>query len=353
MTNLNDLKEQLTFQDIKAILFEYEVYPYAETDEYIVFPTCCHNIDGGSPKLYYYENTHLFVCYTHCNDSFDIFELIIKMEKLRGNNITLQEAVKKCGIDDDISIPDDRKEDIKSLEYLKRMKEMIVPQPMPLKEIDNRALEQYVDNPKYLEPWINEGMSLESLRRFGIKYDMVNLAIVIPHKNKDGKIVGIRGRFMEDNAPNKYMPLTYQGNFMAHTLKDNLYGIYENKDVIKKKKSVFIFESEKSVLLMDSYFGKENNNAVATCGNKISKEQIMLLKELGVHEVVLCYDKDYQTYNEMLHIQEKYIAIGEKLSNYFRTSILMDYGILLEYKDSPIDQGKEVFKELYKYRYYI
>ena len=98
---------------------------------------------------------------------------------------------------------------------------------------------------------------------------------------------------------------------------------------------------------------KENNNSVATCGNKISKEQIELLRELGVHEEILCYDKDYRTYEEMLVVQEKYIKIGETLSNYFRTSIIMDYGILLEYKDSPIDEGKEVFKELYKYRYYI
>ena len=139
----------------------------------------------------------------------------------------------------------------------------------------------------------------------------------------------------------------------AHSLKNNLYGLYENYDVIKKKQTVFIYESEKSVLLMDSYFGKENNNSVATCGNKISKEQIELLRELGVHEVILCYDKDYRTYEEMLVVQEKYIKIGETLSNYFRTSIIMDYGILLEYKDSPIDEGKEVFKELYKYRYYI
>lgn len=352
MSNLNDIKEQLTTEEVKSILAEYEVYPYCEDEEKIVFPTCCHNLDGGSPKLYYYTNTHLFVCYTHCGSAFDIFDLLIKMEKLRGNDITLAQAVERCGYSN-VEISEDRKEDIKSLEYLKRLKDIIVPKPMPLKEIDTRALEQYVDNPKYLEPWINEGMSLEALRRFNIMYDMNNIAIVIPHRDKNGKIIGIRGRFMEEGAPNKYMPLTYQGYFMAHSLKNNLYGLYENYDVIKKKQTVFIYESEKSVLLMDSYFGKENNNSVATCGNKISKEQIELLRELGVHEVILCYDKDYRTYEEMLVVQEKYIKIGETLSNYFRTSIIMDYGILLEYKDSPIDEGKEVFKELYKYRYYI
>ena len=137
--------------------------------------------------------------------------------------------------------------------------------------------------------------------------EMNKIAIVSPQRDKNGKIIGIRGRFMEEDAPNKYMPLTYQGYFMAHSLKNNLYGLYENYDVIKKKQTVFIYESEKSVLLMDSYFGKENNNSVATCGNKISKEQIELLRELGVHEVILCYDKDYRTYEEMLVLETTFI----------------------------------------------
>lgn len=350
--NLSEIREQMTPEEVKKILAEYDVYPFFENKTSIIFPTCCHNLDGGSPKLYYYLNTHLFRCYTHCDESFDIFQLIIKMEGLRGNECSLKEAIIKCGYDN-IEIDETRKEDIQSLNYLKRIKLINLPKVEPLTIIDKTALDQYSNNLEYLEPWIREGMTTEALRRFEIKYDTRDVAIVIPHRDKDGNLVGIRGRFMEENAPNKYMPLSYRGRYLAHSLKNNLYGLYQNKDVIKEKQSVFIFESEKSVILMDSYFGKENNNSVATCGNKISKEQILLLKELGVHEVILCYDKDYQTYEEMIKIQERYTKIAEQLSNYFRTSIIMDYGTTLDYKDSPIDQGKEIFKELYRYRYYI
>ena len=73
MSNLNDIKEQLTTEEVKSILAEYEVYPYGEDEEKIVFPTCCHNLVGGSPKLIYYKNTKLFHCYTECAESFDIF----------------------------------------------------------------------------------------------------------------------------------------------------------------------------------------------------------------------------------------------------------------------------------------
>lgn len=352
MSDIAELREQLEPTDIKRIIGEYGYYPYTENNVYIVFPTCCHNIDEGSPKLYYYLNSHLFVCYTHCG-SFDIFELIIKMEKLRGNDITLTEAIQRTGITLDSALATDEKELRQANQYIERLQDIVPPQANTLKNISRSVLDKYSNDEELLNPWIEEGMTKAALRRFEIKYDKMNVAIVIPHKDINGNIVGVRGRFMEENAPNKYMPLTYTGQFMAHSLKDNLYGIYENKEAIMKSKTVFIFESEKSVILFDSYFGKEKNYAVATCGNKISKQQIELLERLGVAEVVLCFDKDYTNYNDMLNIQSKYIKICEHLASHFKTSIIMDYGDLLNYKDSPIDEGPDVFKELYKFRYYL
>lgn len=355
MSNIEELRNSIDGEEIKRILAEFQVYPYYENNVYIIFPTCCHNLTEGSPKLYYYFNTHLFVCYTECQSSFDIFELLIKMYRLRGEEISLIEAIKRAGIDDfgDTEISEEKKADQRALEYMKRIQEITVPHAAVLPEINRSILNKYTFNEELLRPWIDEGMTVEALKRFEIMYDEENVAIVIPHKNKDGKIVGIRGRFMEEDAKNKYMPLMYRGDFMVHNLRDNLYGIFENKEPIQRSKTVFIFEAEKSVILYDSYFGKEQNYSLATCGNKISQEQIGLLRELGVREVILCYDKDYHTFDEMNNVQERYIKIGERLANYFKTSIVMDYSNLLDYKDSPIDQGPDVFKELYKYRYYI
>ena len=351
--NISELREQLTGADIKRILAEYQVYPFTENNAYIVFPTCCHNLNDGSPKLYYYFKNSMFVCYTHCG-SFDIFDLIIKLEKLRNNNITLRQAIQRAGLEVDSMPEENLIQDVKKAEqYLNRIQKIAVPHAEILKEINNNVLNKYSNDVSLLEPWINEGMKIEALKRFNILYDKEEVAIVIPHRDINGKIIGIRGRFMEENAPNKYMPLTYMGNYMAHPLRENLYGIYENLEVLKEKKIAFIFESEKSVILFESYFGQSQNFSVATCGNKISNEQIELLKRIGINEVVLCYDKDYDNYNDMLVIQGKYINIGKKLMNFFKTSIIMDYSNLLNYKDSPIDQGGEIFKELYKYRYYL
>ena len=39
---------------------------FTEKAGYVIFPTICHNVDvsEASMKLYYYENSHIFMCYT-------------------------------------------------------------------------------------------------------------------------------------------------------------------------------------------------------------------------------------------------------------------------------------------------
>ena len=57
--NFKDLREQLTDETIKNILAQFNVEPVAEDSYSITFPTCCHNLENGSPKLIYYKNTKL------------------------------------------------------------------------------------------------------------------------------------------------------------------------------------------------------------------------------------------------------------------------------------------------------
>lgn len=59
------------------------------TDFGFIAGTICHNEPGeGSHKLYYYENTKLFRCYTGCDSTFDIFELACKIHDRRGREGT-------------------------------------------------------------------------------------------------------------------------------------------------------------------------------------------------------------------------------------------------------------------------
>ena len=74
----DSVKRKLDIEDIYTLLEYFGAEPEYNGDN-IVCKTICHN--GDSRKLYYYENTSLFTCYTHCG-SFDIFELVQKVKGL-------------------------------------------------------------------------------------------------------------------------------------------------------------------------------------------------------------------------------------------------------------------------------
>ena len=135
----------------------------------------------------------------------------------------------------------------------------------------------------------------------------------------------------------------------------NLYGINWAKRHIKTIKKAIVFESEKSVLQYMSYFGIDNNIAVACCGSNLSIHQFMLLLECGVEEIVIAFDKQYKELNtdESREWSRKLTRINEKYRNKCLISFLWDKGKLLDYKDSPTDKGKEIFLELFKNRILI
>lgn len=351
---IRDMRESLTPEQIKEILHQYGVDHIHENNLYIQYPTCCHNLDGGSHKLYYYKNTNMFKCYTECDAVFDIFELVQKMEELRDRECNLPEAIRIVGFDPNENREEDpeKEEDRKSLEYLSKSAQ-IVPPRMSYKGIHEEILHNFSTDKQYLQPWTDEGITAEALDRFDIRYDLLNLAIIIPHKDATGQVVGIRGRYMSEYSNVKYMPITWNGVTLSHALRGNLYGLHENKDVILKNKTVILFESEKSVLKFSSFFGHENNFSVATCGNKVTNEQIQILQDLGVKQVILAFDKDYDNPVDQMKVQNHYNEIAQRLSVYFTTSVLFDYGNVLGYKDAPIDRGRVAFEELFKYRYYI
>ena len=58
---------------------------YEEREDYILFPTICHNINSidASLKLYFYRDTKLFMCYTECG-GMNIFKFLETYYKTRG-----------------------------------------------------------------------------------------------------------------------------------------------------------------------------------------------------------------------------------------------------------------------------
>lgn len=353
--NFKDLREQLTDESIKNILAQFNVEPVREDELSITFPTCCHNLEGGSPKLVYYKNTKLFHCYTECASSFDIFTLLQKMYILRGKEITLRQAVEICDLDaSEIKNEDTDLSCADEIRYMQEMNNIVIPNidQLEFKTYDRKILKQYAFDYAGLMPWIQEGMSIEALQKFNIRYDYLNQAIIIPNFDYDGQLIGIRARYFreEDIKKGKYRPVYYNGILYNHPTGRTFYGIFENHKNIERKHICVIFEGEKSVLLYNTIYGNDHGIALATLGQNITKDHIQYLLKMGVRTVILAYDTDYEDYDQLLAVEKKYAAKAKILEPYFNVSYLMDDDFDLPYKSSPIDGGKEIFEKLLKNR---
>ena len=94
MNNLKEwsenIKNSLTIDQVKDLLYAIGGDPILK-DNFIIARTVCH--DGESHKLFYYDNTKLFRCYTECSTTFDIYELIIKIKKNNNEDFSLFQAI--------------------------------------------------------------------------------------------------------------------------------------------------------------------------------------------------------------------------------------------------------------------
>ena len=373
----DEIKNNLTIDQVFELVAELGGEPVLSgSGTFFTARTICHNVLGeGSHKLYYYDNTKLFQCYTDCASSFDIFELIVKVKNIskeykvyygrEGQAIprvwSLPDAVEFVAIYFGIHGEDFDFQDITyklkdwdvfaKYDKINQTKEN-PKQIIELKVYDDKIL-QYLPHPKIL-PWEREGISTEVMRKRGIAYNPRTQGIVIPHYNVDGQLIGIRERTLikEDEKYGKYKPSILNGQMYNHPLGFNLYNLNNSKDAIKILKKVIVFEGEKSPLLYASYFGIENDITVACCGSNLLNNQIQLLMNLGVEEIIVAFDKQFKEIGdeEWKRLTKNLTNIHNKYGNYVQISYLFDKENLIGYKDSPIDNGKEIFLQMFRER---
>lgn len=332
--------------------------PKPDNSGNFIFKSICHGSD--SRKLYLYTNGEIpvFHCYSQCGCNFDIYELVMKVkqcqfpEALEFVASYFGGAVRREGF-----IFNDLSQDwamIKRYRMLRR-----TAPSFDLLVHDRKILGIF--NKLYYKKWFEEFIKLEAMERFEIGYDAVRNRIIIPHFNIDGGLVGIKGRALQASdieAGYKYLPLTVQGIDYAFEQKYNLYGLHKTKNAIKRLKKVIIFESEKSVLQCESYYG-EDNFALATCNSSISPFQRQLILNLGVEEVFIAFDKEFtsEDYDNKTEAYVNYCNKLTKLANMFspyaRTYIVWDGYGTIGYKESPSDNGKEMLEFLMKSKHEV
>lgn len=108
-------------------------------------------------------------------------------------------------------------------------------------------------------------------------------------------------------------------------------------------------------MMMDTLLGENANISVACCGSNISKKQVDLLLEMGVGEMIVAFDKEYNTIGDADFKRQvkMFTNIHKRFSPFLEVSFMFDKEGILNFKSSPIDEGLDKFLYLFNNRVYL
>lgn len=207
------------------------------------------------------------------------------------------------------------------------------------KPIDEKILNDFV--PMLYVDWMKKDGIIEKTRKkFGICYSYKEKRIIIPIRDyKTGNLIALSKRTTVENydiwgIPKYFLTPTYKKSL-------NIFGLWENREYIKKVGYCSVFEGYKSVFKRDSL---TDASGLAIEGHSLSEQQANILVELDV-EIIICMDKDVRL-DEILFMCEKIKSVSKDT----KVSYIFDTQNLLGEKDSPADKGNKVFQELFQNR---
>lgn len=343
MIDVSLLKKQLSVDDIISLLGDMGADYSFLSDKEIHFRSICHN--SQSFKLYYYIESQSFYCH-RCGKSWDIIALIEQIK-----NLSFREAIdyvcRLCHITETYAKQKPFIDDWQSMKkYLPNSNYVEMP---TIYHTDEMAL----FSPLYHQSWLDDGITLEAMQKFDIGWYARNKQITIPVLDADGKLIGIHGRNTSRALVEKgykYIPVKTLNNHYKFPTNSVLYGLFQNKSAIQETKEVCLFEAPKSVLQFESI--QTPNIAVAMFGMNLNRYRADMLLQLGVENVNICLDKQYQQWrdDEWMVWKEKVKKIAKLFNGLANVYVVCDTTNLLQYKQSPTDNGVNIWNKLYKER---
>lgn len=339
MIDYQAIIEGLNSDKVKELLLTLGAEEVIEKPDFLITNTICHNEEDGSLKLYYYFNTHMFMCYTN-EGAMNIFTFLKNYYENRQIDYDWYNDIYKVILDCSTY-----KKDFSSIKKYHSIKDRYEKRKTPsLKIYPKNVLDCFTKT--YPLEWLEEGITKEAMDKFNILYSIQQNKIIIPHYNVNGDLVGIRGRALNEwevENLGKYMPVKIENKWYSHPLSLNLYGLNITKENIKQYGYCVIYESEKSVLKNDGF--KTPNCSVAVCGSQLNKYALnLLLKECKPKEIIIAFDKEEKEGES--NYFNKLNKICKKYNNYCDFSFIYDRYNLLDLKDAPVDKGEDTFKQL-------
>lgn len=354
--DVKKLKKSLSLAHHKQIMQALGIPSYSENSTQIVYYTGDKNVDPykGSPKLYFYKDTSIYVGMT-AGRSYDIISLTQTRLSLLKQPCSFLDAcqfiIDTTNINPD-SISHVKKEghvyDWSNLERFIRVRKY----GNQLSEYNRNIIDTLP--PLYPQAWIDEGISEETMDKYQIRYYERCNQTVIPCFDDEARLVGVRVRNWDKDRVEqaKYMPLvTLDGQCYKFNTNQVFYGINYNKPEIERTGKVIIVESEKAVMKLDTYMGR-HNIALGMYGSNLGIQRRNQLLKMGVNTVSYVVDNDFIGQDDEFFEQwrEKIQHFIKLWDGFCRVEIVWDNLGLLGPKENATDRTKEVWEQLWENR---
>lgn len=355
--NAKKLKSILTLSNYEQIEKALGLRLFSKSSNQAVFYNAdkYKDITKQTPKLYRYNDTKIYVSYTKAC-SYDIIGLVQAVKNVNGEVCSFLDAINFIltitGLDPTAcqKLTNTKKynweNDLEKYVQIKRSGGV-------LQIYDDSILKQLPTI--FPLEWINEGISVDTLEQYNIRFYPRLQATVIPCFSKTGELIGIRCRHWlpKEIENGKYRPLQLlNGTTYKFPTNNVFYGENYNRPEIERTGHVIIVESEKSVLKANTWW-KEKSNVLALYGSNIGLTRVRELIKMGVSRVTLALDSDFQEvgdaeYNEF---EKKMIKLGEMFKGYCSVEVVYNnIGLKNWYKNSPFDGTIEDWNNLWNNR---
>ena len=193
MIDYQEIIEQLDDDKVKQLLDSLDI-PYDDRGSVIIMPTVCHNADAESAswKLYYYKNTHVFQCYTE-DGAMSIFTFLKNYYECRDIEYNWYEDILQVILNCSAA---QRQVEQSTGYHSIRDNYSIKKSRQELEAYPEEVLDVFIKY--YPIEWLNDGISRAAMDKFNIRYSPSQNKIIIPHYDAAGRLVGIRGRALNE-----------------------------------------------------------------------------------------------------------------------------------------------------------
>ncbi len=294
---LNSIREQV---DIVDVVSNYLTLKRTGSN----FRALCPFHDEKTPSFFVSPSKQLFHCFG-CGKGGDLIKFVSEIE-----GINYFEAAVK--IAKEYSIPIEYEGNSSYLNYLKinelvadyfhknllnniedtDIKKFLKKRGLTKDIIDKFYLGYAKKGNNLIEFLENRGIEKEIAVKLGLIkkgdnsfYDYFRNRIIFPIRTLNGEVVGFGGRVIDDRDSPKYLN---SPDTPVYNKKNVLYGIFENKENIKKLKEVIFVEGYMDLISLHKSGIK---NCVATCGTALTESQIKFISRF-TDNIYFLYDGD-------------------------------------------------------------